>query len=274
MNEYINAFIYGAFQGLTEFLPISSSAHLSLLRIFFGVSDIDTSYDVFLHLGTLLAVILYYRAELVGLLCCIPSLSGDIVHGRLSPRKLHGSPRRLLCLFFATLPLVVVYFFGIKQLVWLVADSSLLIGLLLALNGIMLIFTERVHKSRIFYEMSYTDSFIIGLSQCFATLPGLSRSGTTTCFAMLCGIPRRQALAFSFILGIPTIIGANLTQLPSLASCDISLRVCITGFLGAFMFGVLAIRVLEKISKKSSFTYFGIYCIAMGVFAVVKSIII
>ncbi len=272
--------IYGIIQGLTEFLPVSSSGHLAILQTIFksGFGEDSLSFSVLLHLGTLLAVFIVYAKDIWELICSFFTLCGKLIHKKHKMEDFTVSERMVIFVLIATLPLIPAalldkYIAALSGYVWAV-------GLILIVNAVMLYISDKLARENLYpEEVKPKNALVVGLVQVFAVLPGLSRSGSTITAGLSQGFRREYAVKFSFILSIPAILGACVLELPdfisqTLAENDTSLLLTyIAGALSAMIVGILAIKLLIMISKKSNFRVFSYYCAAAGALAIVLGII-
>ncbi len=254
----IQAIILGIVQGITEFLPISSSGHLIIFPYFFGWEEQGLDFDVMMHLATLLAVLFVLRADIVHILKRLFSKNSE-----------WGSLGWKIAL--ATIPVVLVGLFLSSGLlttlrdIRFVAINLILWGVILSLADFVMtkkkLLIESVEKS------SWTQTFLIGCAQAFALIPGTSRSGSTMSMALFAGLNRKTAAKFSFLLGIPAILGAGIMTLTDVLETGFStsLIVIAAGFLAAFLSGILAIRLLLALLEKISFHWFAGYRIILGI---------
>jgi undecaprenyl-diphosphatase len=242
------ALVLGVIQGLTEFLPISSSGHLALANHFMGKEDVDanTAYLLILHLATLAAVLLYYWRTLLAFV--------------------RAPGREVAALVVATIPIVVVgYFFGeqIKE----THKMPLLICACFVMNGCYLWVADRLGRGdQAIVVAPWWKIVMIGVAQAIR-LPGLSRSGSTIGAAWLCGIDRRDAVRFSFLLSIPAILGASAKDLlkHGVGQVNLPLLPIVLGAATAFALSLVSIRVVEKLSGRNRFLVFAVYGVAAGV---------
>lgn len=267
----LQAMLLGLIQGLTEFLPVSSSGHLSIFQNFFGMTtaeDGNLLFDVLLHLGTLVSVCVVYRKDIAGIIRdCVGFVrsAGHPVPGG-EHRRWPGA-RLLLMIVLATLPLVLILpiHSRIEQLYY----STVSVGIALILTGVMLFVADRMprgHKTG--KNMDIWDALLVGVSQAIATVPGLSRSGTTITAGMAVGLERQFAVKFSFLLSIPAILGANLLSLIDALGDGVDwslLPAYLLGTLTAMVVGYFAIWLLRYIVQKGKFGYFAYYCAFAGV---------
>ena len=261
MTEYIQIIILGIIQGITEFLPISSSGHLQLTAFFFNWRPEESALmSIVLHAGTLLAIILYYWKVLLGIL----------------KRKDYIL---VLKLFIATLPVVFLGFIYKKcGLDNLIAAQPVIPGLCFIVTALILFFSRKDTNNTLeLKELSSTRALLIGIAQSVAILPGISRSGSTIGTALKLGLTREEAAKFSFLLAIPAIGGAVfyelVSQLKAPAQELANAWFYTTGFLVSFTVGLLALKGLLTILKKGKLVYFSYYLFAVGAITVSYSII-
>ena len=276
----LQAMFLGLIQGLTEFLPVSSSGHLSIFQNFFGLTtaeDAGLLFDVLLHLGTLVSVCVVYWKDIAG-------IAGDCV-GFLRQAR-HPAPggekrrwygaRLLVMIVLATLPLVLIL--PIHKYIERLYYSTVFIGIALILTGAMLFVSDRMPRGRKTGKtMGVWDALLIGVSQAIATVPGLSRSGATITAGMAVGLDRQFAVKFSFLISIPAVLGANLLSLIEALGDGVDwsqFPAYLLGMLVAMVAGYLAIRLLHYIVKKGKFGYFAYYCAAVGVITLILSAVL
>ena len=266
------AILVGIIQGLTEFLPISSSGHLCIMQNMFGMEDVETNYfvfDILLHLATLIAVCIVFWRDILNLIRAFFSLLRKATSHRL--HELDPDERMVIMLIVATLPLVAAVF--LKDYVEIIYGYTKAIGAFLIFNGLVLFISDFLARGDKGAENAkYSDALVVGLCQLCALLPGLSRSGSTITGGLLCGFRRDYAVKFSFILSIPAIIGANILAVPELfetpvPKSDIFAYIC--GMAAALLTGIAAMKLLMYISKKSNFRVFSIYCVIVGALAMI-----
>lgn len=268
------AALQGLVQGLTEFLPVSSSGHLVLVQALFG-SGVETNYmlfNVLLHFGTLLSVVVAFWKDIKELFV---EFFGWIRDGF----RINGHPyRRFIVMLLITLvPMFLIL--PIESRLEAAFSSPLLVGLLLLVTAALLFLSEKApkkHKTE--QNASWMDALIVGIGQMFAVLPGLSRSGTTICTGLFCGFSREFAVRFAFIMSLPVVLGANILELadvirePALMG-DASIACYAVGILVSMLSGLAAIRLVKFITKRGNFRPFVVYCTLVGTVAVVASLI-
>jgi len=263
--DWIKVIILGIVQGLTEFLPVSSSGHLVLTGKIFKLHSENIYLEVFLHFGTFMAVVIIFRNDIYGIL---KALWDRVISGKRAGDSIYYQ-NLFYCLLIGTVPALVL---GIifKDFVENAFDNTSLTSLMLILTGLFLFFTRysRVKKE----SVRFLDSLIIGLAQGLALLPGISRSGFTIGAGLFRGIKGTRAAEFSFLLSLPAIFGASLLKLKESLDQKLSpdtMALYLLGALFAFLFGYIAIKSLLRVLKKGKFEYFGYYCIIVGILSLV-----
>ncbi|MDW7773354.1 MAG: undecaprenyl-diphosphatase UppP [Desulfobulbaceae bacterium] len=256
----IKAFILGIVQGLTEFLPISSSGHLVIGSALLGFQEPGIAFEVFLHCGTLLAVIFVFRADL---LIMVSSLFVSAAVRRADPHL-----NRLFYwnfyIILATLPIV---FFGLwlKDSIDQIFANILITFVMLAITGILMVLTRYIHEKGA--PVTWSRSLIIGIAQAIAIMPGMSRSGSTIFAGMVMGVNRETAARFSFIMAIPAILGAVVLKLSDLImdppSSGMILSIAV-GTMASVISGYYAIVLLMHLVRRGSLEWFGYYCLCVS----------
>ena len=254
------ALILGLLQGLTEFIPVSSSGHLVLAKHFLNIETVGITFEAFVHLGSLLAVLIYFRKELINLLKSLVFFKEP---------QLNNNRRICLYLCLAT---IVTGFIGFifNDMFQDLFNNPLLVACMLIVTGLVLILSDRIETGNLRSdELNVKKSLFIGLGQALAIIPGLSRSGTTITFSLLTGLNRKSAASFAFLLSIPAIIGANILEFKSLMSIESTMIFHYSiGFLAAFLSGYLVISWLIKLIIKAKLHYFSYYCFALATFCI------
>ena len=276
------ALIQGVVQGLSEFLPISSSGHLSLLQYFFGISgEASASYSILLHFGTLVAVFAAFYKTIWSLILEFFHMVKDIFTGKFSLKNASPERRMILLLIVAELPLLVFYFVS-DFYNSLSADSDIIVeGCCFLLTSVLLFISDRVVKGKkTAADMSYKDALIIGTVQGIAPLPGLSRSGSTISTGLMCGLTREYAVSFSFIMGIPPVLMANLLEIKDIlggeldgVSASLEPLQSVIGIVVAAVVGFASIKMVNYLVKKDKFTIFAWYTLFLGLATVTLGII-
>jgi len=264
----LSSFLLGLIQGISEFLPISSSGHLSIAQNLLGIQaagEEHVFFDVLLHLGTLLAVFVAYWDDIVEMIRAFFSIFTDLrSHRRVVPTP---SRRLIFLIIVATLPLFVIL--PIKDAVESLYYNTVFIGFALLVTGGLLFLSDRVKRG---HKMEKTatalDALLVGVGQAVATCPGISRSGMTICSGMFRGFERKFAVRFSFLMSIPAVLGANILSIVDAAKSggiDLAqLPVYLVGVAAAAVSGYLCIRLLRMIADKGRFGWFAYYCWAAG----------
>lgn len=277
--EYLKAVILGIIQGLTEFLPISSSGHLSVAQHFMGLSGSGSlMLTVFLHIGTLVAVILVYYKTFWKLIKEIGFFFRDLFTGKLS-RKNETEDRHLLYMMvLSCIPLLFLFIpigggRNIKDLAdqWSGDNDIILEGVCFFVTAVLLFagsYASR-HKKNIRPRAEAKDAWWVGFAQFLAAVfPGLSRSGSTIATGMLCGVEKNYMVEYSFVLGTPAVLAASIVEIKDAlggATTSLSVGPILVGILTAGVFGVLAIKLLEWLVKKDKFQFFGYYCLVLSI---------
>ncbi|SFP02424.1 undecaprenyl-diphosphatase [Oscillibacter sp. PC13] len=264
----LSSFFLGLIQGISEFLPISSSGHLSIAQNLLGIQAAGAEhvfFDVLLHLGTLLAVFVAYWDDIVEMIQAFFSIFADLrSHRRIAPTP---SRRLIFLIIVATLPLFVIL--PIKDAVESLYYNTVFIGFALLVTGVLLFLSDRVKRGRKTEKTATAlDALLVGVGQAIATCPGISRSGMTICSGMFCGFERKFAVRFSFLMSIPAVLGANILSIADAAKSDgidlAQLPVYLVGVVAAAVSGYLCIRLLRMIADKGRFGWFAYYCWAAG----------
>lgn len=241
------ALILGTVQGLTEFLPVSSSGHLVLISNVLGVQKAGIEFEIIIHLATLVAVVLFFAKSLLKL-----------------------TRREYMLLAIGTIPAVV---FGVifKKFIELSFNNPAQTSIELIVTGILLLFAQRKLKHTVtgkVKEITFRQAFIIGCWQAIAILPGISRSGATVTGALLLNIEREAAFRFSFLLSIPAILGASVFILLDAAQSPTPLEFSAVsaslGFATAIFFGILSLRWFKQVIQKAQLWWFAVYCFVLA----------
>lgn len=250
--SYFDVFILGLLQGLTEFLPVSSSGHLVIIGSLLGVNKPGGTFEIVLHLGSLLAIFIFFRKQIFQL---IKSLFDSSMK---KERKIIGF------IVIGTIPAVVVYFF-FKDFFDQAFTNPLMAASMLFVTGLILLSTRIKHDGT--KELTLMSAIIIGISQAFAIIPGISRSGTTISTGMLLGLKPAEIAEYSFLLVIPAILGGVVLKIDELQQIDSSLMWHYGfGLLISFVASLFAVYAVLELIKKGKFEYFAYYCFAAGAF--------
>jgi undecaprenyl-diphosphatase len=275
---YLWSAFLGLVQGIAEFLPISSSGHLSLIQNFFGVKtaeDGNLFFDVLLHLGTLISVFIVYWTDIVDMIREFFLGIADLCR----PGKKTSPPpaRRLVMLvIIGTLPLFLILPF--KDAIEGLYSNTYFIGFALLVTGTLLYIADRLSRGKKTEKnATIADALVVGVGQALATVPGLSRSGTTIAAGMLRGYDRTFAVRYSFLLSLPAVIGANILSLKGAIAGGIDwsmMPVYLVGMVVAAVAGYFAIRLVNLLADKGKFGNFAYYCWVVGMLALVFSFIL
>lgn len=274
MLDLISAIILGAVQGISEFLPISSSAHLVLVPHLLGV-ETSLAFDTILHLGTLVAIFSVFWKDIVNILKGFILSVLDLTESKevfLKGIREVPAKRFAWLLIVATIPTGIM---GIlfKDAIETIFRGTLFIGVFLIITGILLYMSER-HKSGSITErdMSFKQALALGVCQGLAVLPGISRSGATISAGLFAGLNREYAARYSFILSIPAVLGAGLIQIKDIVTIDVSAFVLVAGFLSSVIFGYLSIKLLLKMIEGWSLDIFAFYCWIIGILTILATV--
>lgn len=257
--DFIEAIVLGVIQGLTEFLPVSSSGHLELAKAILGdtsVPEESLTFTVVLHFATALSTIVIFRKEVI-----------EIFKG-LFQFKWNEESQFSLKIILSMIPAVIVGLLFEEQLEAFFGGQILLVGAMLLVTALLLLLADKAKNTD--KKVSFVNAVIIGISQAIAMLPGISRSGATISTSVLLGVDRTRAARFSFLMVVPLIFGKVAKDLMggeiSFSSSEIvPLSV---GFLAAFISGLLACTWMIALVKRSKLSYFAIYCAIVGLIAV------
>ena len=258
----------GIIQGLTEFLPVSSSGHLALAHTFFGMANVENhlSFDILLHFATLVVVLTVYHKDVFDLCVALVTMPYKLVRGKFKISSLSETERMALLLIFATIPLAGGLF--LKDFSEYLSAYPSVVGAMLILNGTLLWVTDRFANRKGKGSLSVKGALGVGFFQLFAIFPGISRSGSTISGGMLFGLSRKNAVKFSFLMSIPAVLGANIMNIPEMLATPVENKVLgyyLIGMAAALVSGFVAMKFLAYISSKEKFGFFAYYCIAIGI---------
>ncbi len=271
------ALLLGLVQGISEFLPISSSGHLAVLSAFLNVEDTPILFDIFLHLATLLAVIIVFRKKIGSLFLSLfkflkgmAAKSASDASGKFHERfacldsETQGDMRLILALIVATAGTGVV---GLLIRDFAVSLSPGVISLLFVATGVLLILSGKVKQENASEEVSARQAIAVGLAQGVGVLPGLSRSGVTISVALFAGVRRSSAGEFSFLLSIPAILAAFLLELKDaeILAGSVSAAALAAGMLTAFVSGLVSMKLLLRLINRGKLGWFACYLIPAGI---------
>ncbi|MBR6550488.1 MAG: undecaprenyl-diphosphate phosphatase [Paludibacteraceae bacterium] len=260
------ALILGLVQGLTEFLPVSSSGHLEIGQDLLGTaSEENLTFAIVVHTATVLSTLAILWKEVA-----------QLFKGTFTTLKWNEDKNYVSMILVSMIPVFIVGMFFKDQVESFFGSGLLLVGICLCITAMLLYFSEWLSKRRvgIGHEVGYKDAIIIGLAQAVAVLPGLSRSGTTIATGLLCGVKKESVTKFSFLMVLIPILGEAFLELLDLltgevAADGIGVLPLIVGFVAAFASGCFACRFMINIVRRQKLIYFAIYCLCAGVFAIV-----
>ncbi len=265
----IEAIILGLIQGLTEFLPVSSSGHIELGKVILGVEMADPLlFSIVVHAATSLSTIIIYRMDIWMLIKLL-----------FEPRLWNAGRQYILYIIISMVPAGLVGLLYKSEIEEFFDGNILLVGFMLLITALLLFMTTKIKRKK--GKISYIPAILIGVVQAIAILPGISRSGATISIALMLGVSRSRAARFSFLMVIPLILGATLLdvkdyvelQQAGMAAPDSVAPVAlIAGFIAAFLSGLLACTWMIQLVKKSKLQYFALYCLVAGIVAIAFSI--
>ena len=274
-------------QGIAEFLPISSSGHLAIFKYVFNANtDTGMLYDIMLHMGTLVAVFIVYWKDIVELIKEGFAIIGDFLinlgcffmnffsSSKREYKKIVNTPYRrfVMLVIIATIPTGILGI-AMSDLVEMAGQTLIVPGICLLVTGVLLLISDNVKEKTCNEEnTSYVKGVIVGIVQGIATLPGISRSGSTITTGLLCGMERSYAVKFSFILSIPAILGAAVLELKDFNELSVAggeIIYYVIGTVVAAVIGYACIRWLLVLVRSKKFKFFSIYCFIVGAFAII-----
>ncbi len=260
----LEALILGIIQGLTEFLPVSSSGHLELGTALLGVQSKDNLlFAIIVHAATALSTIVIFRKDILGILISAVKFEIKTIHF-------------VLQLVVSAIPVAIIGLFFEDQLEAFFGGKVSLVGLMLLLTGVLLWISEKYKQQE--RSINYKRATIIGIAQAIAVLPGISRSGATIATALSLGVKKSEAARFSFLMALAPILGVTLLkfldyielqQTSASALPTLSWQAMLIGFAAAFFTGLLACKWMIRIVNKGKLKYFAWYCFAVGIIAIV-----
>lgn len=269
--EWIEALIMGIFQGLTEFLPVSSSGHLALAGSLLGVQDPDQilTFTIAVHVATVCSTLVILWKEISWIFKGLFKSGAQIVPSPYGIRSLNEEQNYVINIIISMIPIGIVGF-CFKDQIEAYFSSLVVVGVCLLITSALLSFSY-FSKPRTKEHISMLDAFVIGVAQAFAALPGISRSGSTIGTGLILGNNKEKLAQFSFLMVIPPILGEALLDVKKImeqgveaAMSDISTTALVVGFIAAFVTGCLACKWMINIVKKGKLIYFAIYCAIVG----------
>ena len=291
----IMSVLLGIVQGIAEFLPISSSGHLTLFQTFVGMEDVESQkmlFTVLLHFGTFLSVCVYYWRDVLDmirefflLVWGLIQIARDGIRGLMGKEPLrkakpegHIPPARrmVLLIVVATLPLFVIV--PVNGFLEQAFSNSVLVSLALLLTGCILFFSDRMakgHKNA--KTATVLDALLVGCAQAVGTIPGISRSGITISAGLLRGYDRKFAVRFSFLMSLPAVLGANVLEISDAMQQQVDpgqLPIYLVGVVVSAVVGYFAIRLVNMLSNKGKFGMFAYYCWVVGLGSLIAGLVL
>lgn len=259
------ALILGIIQGLTEFLPVSSSGHLEIGQALLGTaSEENLTFAIVVHTATVLSTMVILWHEVA-----------KLFRGTFTTLKWNTEKDYVAKIFVSMIPVFIVGMFFKDQVEAFFGNGLLLVGICLIITAILLWLSEFLTKrmNTTGHEITYRDAIIIGCAQAVAVLPGLSRSGTTIATGLLCGVKKESVAQFSFLMVLIPILGEAFLDLLKLIGGEMTTSIdrlpLVVGFVAAFLTGCFACRFMINIVRRQKLIYFAIYCLCVGIFAIV-----
>jgi|TARA_B100001245_G_scaffold60328_1_gene41613 undecaprenyl-diphosphatase len=246
--QYIDTIILAILQGLTEFLPISSSGHLVIGQRLLNINLPGNAFEVVLHLGTLMSVLTVFRGEIKAIIFNLSDSSNQYY---------------IFALVFGTIPALLVGLL-LRDSISLIFDDIRFVSLSLICTGIMLITSKFIVKRNV--KLTLFIGLLIGLAQAAAIIPGISRSGATICMGILMGLSAPKAARFSFLLSIPVIIGAGLLTAINIKTIPFGFDIVLLGIFFSYLVGWISLKWLLTILNSGKLYWFGVYCLIIGLF--------
>ena len=266
--SWLDALILGIIQGLTEFLPVSSSGHLEIGHVLLGTSgEENLSFAILVHVATVLATLAVLWREVA-----------QLFRGTFTTLKWNTEKDYVAKILVSMIPVFVVGIFFKDQVEALFGNGLLLVGICLLITALLLALSEWLQKRRQVkcHEVRYCDAFVIGLAQACAVLPGLSRSGTTIATGLLCGVKKESVAQFSFLMVLIPILGEALLDSMKLikgeVTMDLGIVPAMVGFVAAFVTGCIACRFMIEIVRRQRLVWFALYCAIVGSVAIIATL--
>ena len=276
MLDILSAIILGAVQGISAFLPISSSGHLVLVPALLGI-ETGLAFDTILHIGTLVAIFTFFWKDIINLIKGFILSIIDLTEGvDIFKRELHRVPEKRFAwlIIVGTIPTGIMGIL-LKDAIETIFRGTLFVGIFLLVTAAVLYYSERHSSGQITQkDMSFKQALIVGICQGLAVFPGISRSGSTIASGLCLGLNREYAARYSFLLSIPAVIGAGLIQIKDIATLDASVSVLLAGFISSVIFGYLSIKLLMKMIKGWSLDIFAYYCTIIGIITIILSVVL
>ena len=266
------AILLGLVQGLTEFLPVSSSGHLTIFKELFSIETGNLSFEIVVHAATVLSTIVAFRKEIARLLAGLFTL-------KMNPEKDY-----IFKICVSMIPVVIVGLFFKEQVDRIFGSGILIVGFMLLLTAILLTISETITKIREQKKrgaaegrpVGYKEAFIIGVAQAFAVMPGLSRSGSTISTGLMLGVSKNEIAKFSFLMVLVPILGETFLSMVegdfSMAESGIGTLSLLSGAVAAFLSGLFACTLMINLVKRARLHYFAVYCAIVGAICIAESL--
>lgn len=274
---YLMSVVLGLVQGVAEFLPISSSGHLTLFQHFFGLQEPDNLFNVLLHFATLLAVCVYYFRDVTEMIAEFFRAVASLVSRKRQGKDIPEARRMVLLVIVGTLPLFAVLL--IKDYVEALGASPVFVSCALLVTGCILFLSDRMAGGRkTARNATLKDVLLVGVAQGLATVPGLSRSGCTISAGMAMGFDRKFAVRYSFLMSLPAVLGATILEVKDVLELEGGLAQGVLpkyllGMAVAGIVGYFSIRLVNLLAAKGKFGAFAYYCWAAGIAALILSLL-
>ena len=266
--NWLQALILGIVQGLTEFLPVSSSGHLEIGQALLGTSgDDNLTFAIVVHTATVLSTLVVLWREVA-----------QLFYGTFTTPKWNTEKEYVAKILVSMIPVFIVGMFFKEEVESFFGNGLLLVGVCLLITAVLLALSEWLQKKRqgAGHEVGYKDAIIIGIAQACAVLPGLSRSGSTIATGLLCGVKKESVAQFSFLMVLVPILGEALLDAIKLmqgkTTSDLEILPAVIGFIAAFVTGCLACRFMLEIVRRQRLIWFAIYCTIVGTIAIVATV--
>lgn len=257
--KILESIILGIVQGLTEFLPVSSSGHIELGKALLGTQDVGIDFTILVHVATALSSVIVFHKDIWEIL-------QDLFRSEMNKSKHYAAK-----LILSAVPVAIVGLFFKDSVEKLFGGNLVLVGSMLLVTATLLYLTTRIKDSS--QSIGYKHAFIIGIAQMFAILPGISRSGSTIATALLMNIDKARAAKFSFLMVLIPIFGQALLDIVDIsedpALWSLPMDVTLAGFLASFLSGLFACTAMLRIVKRGKLYYFSIYCVIVGIIAII-----
>ena len=262
--SWIEAVILGIVQGLTEFLPVSSSGHLAIGKALFGIETTDISFEVAVHAATVLATIVVFRKDIVKLL-----------QGLFQFKK-NAETRYIMLILLSMIPVFIVGVFFKDSVEELFGSGLLVVGLALIVTALLLFLSETLSARRggEGEKVTWKSALWMGVAQAVAVIPGLSRSGSTIATGLLCGVRKDEVARFSFLMVLIPILGEAFLDVVGgdFAASSVGTLPLVLGFVAAFLSGLFACRVMIALVKKARLKWFALYCALVGLACLISTL--